>query len=127
RVEKVRAGRSDRHHIERRVWLASGGQRVLAMAGAARVCQVQMFEDCRDAALVRVELHRGPREIVVAAGVFRLDADEMRVAALLSVPLALARVIASARGNDVERAVASQSEVRERSRKIRTAVDDRPQ
>src|SRR5438105_5464919 len=97
------------------------------MSGAARVCQVQMFEDRCDPALIRVELNGGPGEIVMAAGVFRLDADEMRVAGLLSVPLALARVIAAASGDHVEGAVASQSELRERSRQIRTAVDDRPQ
>src|SRR5436190_24238520 len=86
-----------------------------------------MPENGRDATLVCIELHGRPREIVFLAGVLGLNADEVRVALRCSLPVAGASVVTPARRNHVERAVTSQTELRERTRKVWTTVHDRPE
>ena len=63
---------------------------------------LDLAQDCGDAVLIGLQLHIRPWKIVGQARVFRFDPDEVRISAGLSVPDALAGVLAPARGNYIK-------------------------
>jgi hypothetical protein len=63
--------------------------------------------------------------VVAGAGVFGLDAYEVRIARINTAPFALARMIAAPSGHYVEGSVASEAKLREWSLEIVAAFNQR--
>src|SRR5215471_10083716 len=117
-------GRSKRVHVEARIVLPAGRQRILLVTATEVRALSDVLQDRGDAPPIRVDLHIGPR-VIGESRVLRLDADEAAVAGADVLPHPRPCVVAAPRGDHVIRPIATQTQLRERPGKIGPAVDQR--
>jgi len=79
------------------------------MPGTPLGISTDMAQNRCDSPAIRLYLHRWPRLVVLAAGILGFDADEMTVAGTDTIPYTGSSVIASTRGDHVERAITSET------------------
>src|SRR5882757_7053241 len=110
-------------HVEWRVVLPAVGQRILLVPAAHDGVCADFLENGCHPPPVGIQLYRGPG-IIGAAGVLGLNANEVRVSRAEALPHTPTGVIAPAGRDYEEGAVASKTELRQRTGQIRSSVRD---
>jgi hypothetical protein len=116
-------GLPESSELEAWIWLATRGQRVLAVSHAEILASTHVLQNRRYAARVRVHLYPRPREIIETSGVFSFDAYKIGVAISQALPVAHTGMVAPAGRDEVVRPISAQPDLRQRTCKIGASVN----